>query len=100
MFMNVYALVALFFGWRLISKIQDSSHIIFFTTVSNYVVGKIVLSILLGTFITPFCVLWYIGKAIRYCWQKCGNKGQNDLMEMENHSDIDNVTDQDDVNKR
>lgn len=50
--MPIYAVVATICGWYIISKFQGN--FVIFTTISNYIVMKLIWSFILGVFITPF----------------------------------------------
>ncbi|WP_372663789.1 hypothetical protein [Cohnella sp.] len=59
----VYVLLSIPFGWAFISKLQKN--ITVFTTISNYIVYKIILSTFIGWAVTPFYLIYYIIKMIR-----------------------------------
>ncbi|MDQ0086743.1 hypothetical protein J2T12_000137 [Paenibacillus anaericanus] len=60
---GVYVLLSIPFGWSFISKLQKN--ITVFTTISNYIVYKMIISTFIGWAVTPFYLLYYIFKIIR-----------------------------------
>lgn len=59
----VYVLLSIPFGWALISRLQRNVTV--FTTISNYIVYKIILSTFIGWAVTPFYLIYFIFKAVR-----------------------------------
>ncbi|SEO59436.1 hypothetical protein SAMN04487895_10967 [Paenibacillus sophorae] len=60
---EIYVLLSIPFGWKFISKPQRN--ITVFTTISNYIVYKIILSLFVGWAVTPFYLIGYLFKLIR-----------------------------------
>ncbi|GEM_PF-3580216 len=60
---EIYVLLSIPFGWKFISKLQRN--ITVFTTISNYIVYKIILSLFVGWAATPFYLIGYLLKIIR-----------------------------------
>lgn len=60
---EIYVLLSIPFGWKFISKLQRN--ITVFTTISNYIVYKIILSLFLGWATTPFYLIGYLFKLSR-----------------------------------
>lgn len=60
---EIYVLLSIPFGWKFISKLQRN--ITVFTTISNYIVYKIILSLFVGWAATPFYLIGYLFKLIR-----------------------------------
>jgi hypothetical protein len=60
---EIYVLLSIPFGWKFISKLQRN--ITVFTTISNYIVYKIILSLFVGWAATPFYLIGYFLKLIR-----------------------------------
>lgn len=60
---ELYVVVSAFFGWSFISRLQRN--ITVFTTISNYIVYKLILSVLIGWAVTPFYIVFLIFKFIR-----------------------------------
>lgn len=58
--LNTYALLSIPFGWMFISKLQRN--LVFFTSISNYILMKLVLSTVTGGFVAPFYVFGFIFK--------------------------------------
>lgn len=61
---ELYVIVSAFFGWSFISRLQRN--ITVFTTISNYIIFKLILSVLIGWAITPFYLIFLIGKVIKF----------------------------------
>jgi hypothetical protein len=59
----IYVVLAIPFGWMFISKLQRNIDV--FTTISNYIVYKIILSTFIGWAVLPFYLIYYIFKIIR-----------------------------------
>ncbi|CAM4344356.1 hypothetical protein FHS16_002511 [Paenibacillus endophyticus] len=62
--MELYIVISSIFGWLFISKLQRS--FIIFTTISNYIVVKAILSVLIGWALMPFYLISYLFKFVRY----------------------------------
>ncbi|WP_405168612.1 hypothetical protein [Paenibacillus sp. FSL H3-0286] len=60
---ELYVLLSIPFGWKFISKLQRNVTV--FTTLSNYIVYKIILSVFVGWAVTPFYLIGYLFKLIR-----------------------------------
>lgn len=60
---ELYVLLSIPFGWKFISNLQ--SNVSVFTTISNYIVYKIILSVFVGWAVTPFYLIGYLLKLIR-----------------------------------
>ncbi|MEK3984265.1 hypothetical protein MHB77_12785 [Paenibacillus sp. FSL K6-3166] len=60
---ELYVLLSIPFGWKFISKLQRN--ITVFTTISNYIVYKIILSVFVGWAVTPFYLIGYLFKLVR-----------------------------------
>ncbi|ASA23377.1 hypothetical protein B9T62_22760 [Paenibacillus donghaensis] len=60
---EIYILLSIPFGWKFISKLQRN--ITVFTTISNYIVYKIILSVFVGWAVTPFYLIGYLLKLVR-----------------------------------
>ncbi|SDF03460.1 hypothetical protein SAMN04488542_10521 [Fontibacillus panacisegetis] len=60
---EIYVFLSIPFGWKFISKLQRN--ITVFTTISNYIVYKIILSVFVGWAVTPFYLIGYLFKFVR-----------------------------------
>lgn len=60
---ELYVIVSAFFGWNFISRLQRN--ITVFTTISNYFIYKLILSVFIGWAVTPFYLIFLIAKFIR-----------------------------------
>ncbi|WP_339281302.1 hypothetical protein NST94_22205 [Paenibacillus sp. FSL H8-0282] len=60
---ELYVLLSIPFGWKFISKLQRN--ITVFTTISNYIVYKIILSVFVGWAVTPFYLISFLFKLVR-----------------------------------
>lgn len=60
--MEWYVILSSFFGWKFITKLQRN--FIVFTTISNYIIFKLILSVLIGWAVTPFYLFGYVMKMI------------------------------------
>ncbi len=59
----VYVLLCIPFGWAFISRLQRNVTV--FTSISNYIVYKIILATFIGWAIAPFYLIYIIFKMIR-----------------------------------
>lgn len=72
---EIYAFISIPFGWMFLSKLQEG--FVIFTTISNYIVMKFILSLLIGPFVTPFYLIYYGFKLIRWIFRLfSGNKSE------------------------
>jgi len=56
----IYVVLSIPFGWTFISKLQKNVTV--FTTISNYIIYKIILSTFIGWAVAPFYLIYYIFK--------------------------------------
>lgn len=68
---TAYALLSIPFGWMFISKLQRN--FVIFTSVSNYIIVKLILATFTGWIVTPFYILSYIFKMF---FRKKAKKGK------------------------
>lgn len=59
----IYVVLSIPFGWAFISKLQKNVAV--FTTISNYIVYKIILSTFIGWAVTPFYLIYFIFRMFR-----------------------------------
>ncbi|MCM3700338.1 hypothetical protein [Paenibacillus macerans] len=59
----IYVVLSVPFGWAFISKLQKNVTV--FTTISNYIVYKSILSTFIGWAVTPFYLIYFIFKMFR-----------------------------------
>lgn len=71
---EIYVLLSIPFGWKFISKLQRN--ITVFTTISNYIVYKVILSVFVGWAVTPFYLIGYLLKLVRVFKPPLSNKQQ------------------------
>ncbi|MNI25695.1 hypothetical protein D3C73_793610 [compost metagenome] len=71
---ELYVLLSIPFGWKFISKLQRN--ITVFTTISNYIVYKVILSVFVGWAVTPFYLIGYLLKLVRVFKPPLSNKQQ------------------------
>ncbi|SFS44975.1 hypothetical protein SAMN04488601_101734 [Paenibacillus sp. 453mf] len=58
-----YVLLSIPFGWAFISRLQRNVTV--FTSISNYIVYKIIISTFIGWAVTPFYLVYYIMKIVQ-----------------------------------
>lgn len=61
---NIYYIVATIVGWIFLSNLQRKSSIVIFAAIDKYIVAKVILSLIIGIFITPFYLIYIILKAL------------------------------------
>lgn len=59
----VYVLLCIPFGWAFISRLQKNVTV--FTSISNYIVYKIILATFIGWAVAPFYLIYFVFKIIR-----------------------------------
>lgn len=58
--LNAYAFFSIPFGWIFISKLQRNY--VIFTSISNYIIVKLILATVTGGFVAPFYIISFIFK--------------------------------------
>jgi len=69
---ETYVIISFPFGWMFLSKLQEGVTI--FTTISNYIIVKGLLSFFVGPFVMPFYLIYYGFKLIRGMLRLFGGK--------------------------
>lgn len=60
-----YGLIAMYFGWKLLDKMQASLGLTFLVSDAIYfIVAKAILAVIVGIFTTPFYIAYMIFKAV------------------------------------
>lgn len=65
--LEVYVIIASIYSWFTWSKIQGKMGVTVFTSINQYIIGKILLCLFTGWFIMPIDILI---KVIKYCLNK------------------------------
>ncbi len=60
---SAYVLLCIPFGWAFISRLQRNVTV--FTSISNYIIYKIILATFIGWAVTPFYLIYLIFKMVR-----------------------------------
>ena len=60
--MQIYLVIATICGWHFISKLQGN--FVIFTTLGDYLITKFMASFILGSFITPFYLIYLTVKIV------------------------------------
>lgn len=61
---NLYVLISIPFGWATLSKIQKG--FVIFGAIDQYIIMKFILSFCIGWAVTPFYMLAFIFKIIKF----------------------------------
>lgn len=61
---TIYYIIATVVGWIFLSNLQRKSGVVIFAAIDKYIVIKIILSLIIGIFITPFYLIYLILKAL------------------------------------